>query len=176
MRAGRLRATVRTTAGVVAGMVAAVALAGGVLSGATVAAAGSPVTSSAAAAPVADVALDQGDLGRLAALRHCATSSFAADPDAVRVLYGCTAEAAARSYPIRVENVASPAATRELKAVLRGAGLVLASRFRGEARTEEIDVALPGKTGEDVMALLEPLLDAFDVVSLDSRSAILRAR
>lgn len=87
-----------------------------------------------------------------------------------------SAEAAARSYPIRVENVASPAATRELKAVLRGAGLVLASRFRGEARTEEIDVALPGKTGEDVMALLEPLLDAFDVVSLDSRSAVLRAR
>ncbi len=37
---------------------------------------------------VADVALDVAPLGRLAALRTCATSTFAADPDSVRVLYG----------------------------------------------------------------------------------------
>ncbi len=36
----------------------------------------------------ADVALDVAALGRSAALRHCATRSFAADPDSVRVLYG----------------------------------------------------------------------------------------
>lgn len=84
MRADRLRTLVRTAAGAVGGVLAVAALAGVTLTGATAAAA----TTSPVAAPVVDVALDQGDLGKFLALRHCATSAFAADPDAVRVLYG----------------------------------------------------------------------------------------
>ena len=47
----------------------------------------------AVAAPVShravpDVELDLGALGKYAALKHCATRTFASDPDSVKVLYG----------------------------------------------------------------------------------------
>ena len=37
---------------------------------------------------VTDIALDRGAIGKFAALKYCATKTFAADPDSVRVLYG----------------------------------------------------------------------------------------
>jgi hypothetical protein len=66
-------------------VVVGVVVGAGLASGATVTvASAAPVQERA----VADVALDVADLGKFAALKYCATKSFAADPDSVRVLYG----------------------------------------------------------------------------------------
>ncbi len=83
---------------------------------------------------------------------------------------------AEKTYSIRIENVTSPAATRGLKDALRAAGLGVSTRFRGEAKAEDIDVTLAGKKGDDVVALLEPFLDSFTALSMDSRATVLRFR
>ncbi len=85
-------------------------------------------------------------------------------------------EAARVSYPIRVDNVSSPAATSALKQALRSAGFGVSSQFRGEARSEALTVTLNGRTGADVTSVLEPLLGSFDVVLMDERSTVLKAR
>ncbi len=84
------------------------------------------------------------------------------------------ADVAEKTYSIRIENVTSPAATRGLKDALRAAGLGVSTRFRGEAKAEDIDVTLAGKKGDDVVALLEPFLDSFTALSMDSRATVLR--
>lgn len=85
--------------------------------------------------------------------------------------------AAARvSYPIRVDNVSSPAATSALKQALRSAGFGVSSQFRGDARSEALTVTLNGRSGADVTSVLEPLLGSFDVVLMDERSTVLKAR
>jgi hypothetical protein len=86
------------------------------------------------------------------------------------------AQAAATSYTIRVDNIVSPAATVAIKQALRSAGLGVTPQFRGGSKSENIAVALNGKSGNDVMAILEPFLAAFDVVTMDERSTVLKAR
>jgi hypothetical protein len=51
-------------------------------------AAGGASAATAHRAGVTDVVLDVAGLSKFAALKYCATKSFAADPDSVRVLYG----------------------------------------------------------------------------------------
>ncbi|GAA1931261.1 hypothetical protein [Nocardioides marmoribigeumensis] len=72
----------RIAARAVVGAVAAAAVTAGVAAPSLTGAA--PV----AAPTVADVSLDVATLGKFAALKYCATKSFASDPDSVRVLYG----------------------------------------------------------------------------------------
>ncbi len=83
---------------------------------------------------------------------------------------------AATSYAIRIDRISSPTTTRSIKDALRGAGFTIASQFRGEAKSETITVTLNGKTGDDVVAVLESFLGGFDVLSLDARTAELKAR
>ena len=83
---------------------------------------------------------------------------------------------AVSTYSIRIDNVASPAATRAIKDALRSAGFGATPEFRGEARTESINVNLNGKRGDDVMAIMESLLGPYDVLSMDSKAVVLRAR
>ena len=80
------------------------------------------------------------------------------------------------TYMIRVDNVSTPAATRQLKNALRSAGFTIDPQFRGEAKSESISVNLNGRSGDDVVAALEAEVGPFDVLSLDSKAAILKAR
>ncbi len=83
-------------------------------------------------------------------------------------------EAAATTYLIRVDGVGNPASTVALKQALRQGGYTIRPQFRSEAKTETITVELGGKTGADVMALLEAHLGAYQVQTFDERNAILR--
>ncbi len=83
---------------------------------------------------------------------------------------------ASTTYVIRVDNITSPAATASMKQALRSAGMTVAPQFRGEAKTETITVTMNGKTGADVMALIEPFLGKFDVSTMDERSTVLKAK
>jgi len=86
------------------------------------------------------------------------------------------AVAAATTYMIRIDNIGTPTATRQVKTALRSAGFAIDPQFRGEARTESISVTLNGKSGDDVVAALEPVVGPFDVLSLDSKAAVLKGR
>jgi hypothetical protein len=83
---------------------------------------------------------------------------------------------AANEYLVRIDNVTNPGATSALKQALRNAGFVLSTQFRGAAASESITVKLNGKAGGDVPAALEQQLEHYDVVSLDDRAAILKAK
>jgi hypothetical protein len=83
---------------------------------------------------------------------------------------------AANEYLVRIDNVTNPGATTALKQALRNAGFVLSTQFRGAAASESITVKLNGKAGGDVSAALEQQLEHYDVVSLDDRAAILKAK
>jgi hypothetical protein len=87
-----------------------------------------------------------------------------------------SAEAAASTYAVRVDNVASPAATSPIKQALRSAGLGVSTQFNGASRSENITVTLGGKSGQDVVAILEQFLGGYDVGSMDDRATVLRAR
>jgi hypothetical protein len=82
----------------------------------------------------------------------------------------------ATEYVIRIDNVTNPAATTELKQVLRNSGFALSTQFRGQAASESISVKLNGRTGSDVATVLEQQLGQYDVVNLDDHGAILRAK
>jgi hypothetical protein len=86
------------------------------------------------------------------------------------------AVAAATTYMIRIDNIGTPTATRQVKTALRSAGFAIDPQFRGEARTESISVTLNGKSGDEVVAALEPVVGPFDVLSLDSKAAVLKGR
>jgi hypothetical protein len=87
-----------------------------------------------------------------------------------------TSTAAASEYMVRIDNVTNPSATIALKQALRNAGFVVSTQFRGAAASESITVKLNGKSGGDVSATLELQLEHYDVVSLDDRAAILKAK
>jgi hypothetical protein len=77
---------------------------------------------------------------------------------------------------LRIDNVANPSVTVALKQALRNAGFVLSTQFRGAASSESVTIKLNGKSGGDVSSALEPLLDHYDVVSLDDHAAILKVK
>jgi hypothetical protein len=52
----------------------------------------------------------------------------------------------------------------------------LSTQFRGAASSESVTIKLNGKSGGDVSSTLEPLLDHYDVVSLDDHAAILKVK
>jgi len=83
---------------------------------------------------------------------------------------------AATDYSIRIDNVLSPTATVALKQALRGSGFVLSTQFRGTASSEAITVKLNGRSGADVSAAVEQQLQHYDVINLDDRGAILKAK
>lgn len=82
----------------------------------------------------------------------------------------------ASEYMLRIDNVANPSVTVALKQALRNAGFVLSTQFRGAASSESVTIKLNGKSGGDVSSTLEPLLDHYDVVSLDDHAAILKVK
>lgn len=82
----------------------------------------------------------------------------------------------ASEYTVRIDNVPNPAATAALKQVLRNAGFVLSTQFRGASSSESITVKLNGKPGGDVSAAIEPQLESYDVLSLDDHGAILKVK
>ena len=97
------------------GTVAAAALTAGV-------AAPSLATAASTSAPtVADVNLDVANLGKFAALKYCATKTFAADPDTVRVLYG-------------VRQLSSLTASSRTFVLRNGAGQVMLCDLFGKDR------------------------------------------
>jgi hypothetical protein len=84
--------------------------------------------------------------------------------------------AQATAYEIRVDNVANPAATRSIKAALREAGFVPNAVFRGNVKSESLSVPLQGKRGDEVQAVLEPLLGPYEVLLMDQSGCVLKAR
>jgi hypothetical protein len=69
-----------------------------------VAAPGLATASTTSDRAVTDIALDVADLGKVVALKYCATKTFAANPDSVRVLYGVrqlTPTSASRTFVLR---------------------------------------------------------------------------
>lgn len=70
---------------------------------------------------VTDVVLDVANLGKFAALKYCATKTFAADPDSVRVLYG-------------VRQLSSLTASSRTFVLRNGAGQVMLCDLFGKDR------------------------------------------
>ena len=87
-----------------------------------------------------------------------------------------SAQAASTTYLIRLDNVSSPLASTQMKQALRGSGFSVTTQFRGEAKSETVSVTLNGKTGDDVMATIEPFLGSFDVVTMDDKNTVLKAK
>ncbi|MDP2875682.1 MAG: hypothetical protein Q8O00_05815 [Holophaga sp.] len=123
------------------------------------------------------------DLGRASATKLAIRKADSVLPDELRSALRKVTRAevrenasAATTYVIRVDNVKSPATASALKQALRGAGFTVTPQFRGEAKSETITVTLNGKTGSDVMALIEPHLAAFDVSTMDERATVLTAK
>jgi hypothetical protein len=123
------------------------------------------------------------DLGRASATKLAIRKADSVLPEEIRagLRKATRAEsrenaAAATVYVIRVDQIKSPVATSALKQALRGAGFTVTPQFRGEAQTETITVALNGKTGADVMALIEPHLGTFEVATMDERTTVLKGK
>ncbi|MBI1754103.1 MAG: hypothetical protein HY014_10495 [Acidobacteria bacterium] len=123
------------------------------------------------------------DLGRASATKLAIRKADSVLPEELRAALRKTTRAEARSsaaaattYVIRVDNIKSPAATAALKQALRNAGFTVTPQFRGEAKSETIQVALNGKSGSDVMALIEPHLGAYDVDTMDERATVLKGK
>ncbi|MEN6528032.1 MAG: hypothetical protein ABFD65_16250 [Candidatus Polarisedimenticolia bacterium] len=85
------------------------------------------------------------------------------------------ADAAATNYVVRIDNLANPAISAPLKKALRAQGFALSAQFRGEARSETISVTLAGRSGADVVGVLEGLVGDFDVKTMDERTTVLAA-
>jgi len=123
------------------------------------------------------------DLGRASATKLAIRKADSVLPEELRSALRKVTRAEAResasaatTYLIRVDNIKSPAVTPAPKQALRHAGNTVTPQFRGEARSETINVALNGKTGSDVMALLEPHLGTFDVGTMDERTTVLKGK
>lgn len=123
------------------------------------------------------------DVGRATATKLAMRKADTVLPDELRAAVKKTQRAdkretaaAATTYVIRVDNIASPGATAAIKQALRGAGMTVSPQFRGDSRSEIITVALNGKSGSDVLALLETLLDKFEVGTMDERSTVLKGK
>ncbi|MBL0313275.1 MAG: hypothetical protein IPP78_11295 [Holophagaceae bacterium] len=123
------------------------------------------------------------DVGRATATKLAMRKADSVLPDELRAAVKKTQRAekrenasASTTYVIRVDNIASPASTAAIKQALRGAGMTVSPQFRGDARSETITVAMNGKTGSDVLALLETLIDKFAVVTMDERNTILKGK
>lgn len=86
------------------------------------------------------------------------------------------AAAGSAAYTLRVDNVSSPLSTKALKEALRQNGFGAKPSFRGDSRSETTEIALAGKSSADVMAILEPLLADYEVVSMDDHGTVLRAK
>lgn len=84
--------------------------------------------------------------------------------------------ASSTSYLIRIDNLDSPTSVSGITRALRGAGFTISQQFRGAASTETITVRLDGKSGADVLAVLESQVSGFDVVSMDEHGTVLRNR
>jgi len=123
------------------------------------------------------------DLGRASATKLAIRKADSVLPEEIRagLRKATRAESrenasAATTYVIRVDQIKSPAATSALKQALRGGGFTVTPQFRGEAQTETINVALNGKTGADVMALIEPHLGTFEVATMEERTPVLKGK
>lgn len=123
------------------------------------------------------------DLGRASATKLAIRKADSVLPEEIRAGLRKATRAESREnataatvYVIRVDHIKSPAATSALKQALRGAGFTVTPQFRGEAQTETITVALNGKTGSDVMALIEPHLGTFEVATMDERTTVLKGK
>lgn len=123
------------------------------------------------------------DVGRATATKLAMHKADSLLPDELRAAVKKTQRAekretasASSTYVIRVDNIASPASTAAIKQALRGAGMTVSPQFRGEARSETITVGLNGKTGSDVLALLETLIDKFAVETMDERNTVLKGK
>ncbi len=123
------------------------------------------------------------DLARTVATERAMLRADAVLPDELRKAVKTTQRGAKReaaqastSYAVRVDGITSPAATVSLKQALRAAGMTVTPAFRGEAKSESITVGLNGKTGADAMAALEPFLDKFEVITMNDRETVLRAK
>ncbi len=122
------------------------------------------------------------DLGRAHATQLAIRKADSVLPDELRSALRKVARAetretaaAATTYIIRVDNIQSPMATLNIKQALRNGGFAIKPEFRGDAHSETIYVDLKGKTGMDVMAVIEPLLGRFVVNSMDDKNTLLKA-
>jgi hypothetical protein len=86
------------------------------------------------------------------------------------------AVASATTYVIQVDNAASMTASLQVRSALSAAGFGVNRSYNGQAKTDTLTVSLNGKSGQDVMAAIESLMDRFDVQVMDEKSARIKVK